>query len=618
MEWVVTTGKTVDEAKEAALDELGVDAHDAEFEILEEPRQGLFGRQRGEARVRARVRPSVPRPKADRRDRKRKRADSTNVRSASEDTAVAPEPEPKPARARRGGAKAAGTAAAAAAPAADTEAVDSAPAEESPKRKRRPSKAAATAASPEATAGARTARTAKARPGPGTDDDDDNAGMPADGGTAMGEQELDLAQQAEIAETFVRGLLESFGLPAQTTTVTLDEETFEVQVAGEELGLLIGPKGQTLQAVQELTRTAVQRRASNRTGRILVDIAGYRVKRRDALERFTRQVADDVVASGVQRVLEPMSPADRKIVHDTANLLDGVRTLSEGEEPQRRVVIIPDTAVDADASGRGACPPLRGGRAGRPHAAVGDGRRQGGAGGGPQARVPRTGAGCCARRARLAADSGAAAFRHGRRPGVGRRRAGAPAPRGPSRPGVGAGGGAPPPGLGADGGRRSLGTHRARHRGCGTGGGNGTGTLPRGRIGGGGAQLWASGGDSRVRRPAPRGRGDVLGRRAARAERHAMARGRPRGSGPDPPPGARRRLGGAGSDRALPGPVPAAGGDPGEAPPLRLLTFPRPFHVERAASQVRPLRPAWTAGRTDRTGGIRGSLRTGRVEVHPG
>jgi spoIIIJ-associated protein len=334
MEWVVTSGKTVEEAKEAALDELGVDEHDAEFEILEEPRQGLFGRQRGEARVRARVRPSVPRPKADRRDRRRKRAEPTNARSADEESAEAPEPEPqaKPARARRAAAKAGGAAAA-----GPTEVAPDAPETggDPPKRKRRAPKAAATA---------------KAAPAPGTDEEDDNAGAPADGGTAMGEQELDLAQQAEIAESFVRGLLESFGLPAQTKTVTLDEETFEVQVAGEELGLLIGPKGQTLQAVQELTRTAVQRRASNRTGRILVDVAGYRVKRRDALERFTRQVADDVVATGVQRVLEPMSPADRKIVHDTANLLAGVRTISEGEEPQRRVVIIPDATVDADAS----------------------------------------------------------------------------------------------------------------------------------------------------------------------------------------------------------------------------------------------------------------------------
>src|SRR5581483_4641541 len=70
MEWVTTTGRTVEEAKDAALDELGVDEVDAEFEVLEEPRAGLFGRQRGEARVRARVRPTAPRPKVERRNRR--------------------------------------------------------------------------------------------------------------------------------------------------------------------------------------------------------------------------------------------------------------------------------------------------------------------------------------------------------------------------------------------------------------------------------------------------------------------------------------------------------------------------------------------------------------------
>src|SRR5580704_2101494 len=84
MEWVEMTGRSVAEAKDAALDELGVDEVDAEFEVLEEPRQGLFGRQRGEARVRARVRPTSPRPKTDRRDRKRRSKDGANARSTTD------------------------------------------------------------------------------------------------------------------------------------------------------------------------------------------------------------------------------------------------------------------------------------------------------------------------------------------------------------------------------------------------------------------------------------------------------------------------------------------------------------------------------------------------------
>ena len=72
MEWVEITGRTVEEAKDAALDQLGVDTEDAEFEILEEPTRGLFGKMKGQARVRARIAPTSPRPKLERRDRRKK------------------------------------------------------------------------------------------------------------------------------------------------------------------------------------------------------------------------------------------------------------------------------------------------------------------------------------------------------------------------------------------------------------------------------------------------------------------------------------------------------------------------------------------------------------------
>jgi spoIIIJ-associated protein len=83
MEWVETTGKSLDEAKEQALDRLGIGPDDAEFEILEEPRVGLFGRTRGEARVRARVKPTTVRPKQDRRTRRKEGGRDRNARSGS-------------------------------------------------------------------------------------------------------------------------------------------------------------------------------------------------------------------------------------------------------------------------------------------------------------------------------------------------------------------------------------------------------------------------------------------------------------------------------------------------------------------------------------------------------
>ena len=113
-------------------------------------------------------------------------------------------------------------------------------------------------------------------------------------------------------------------------------------MTGTDLGLLIGPKGQTLTSVQDLTRTVVQRKLGARSERLLVDIASYRQKRRVALERFTRQQVDKVLESGQRLALEPMSAADRKVVHDTVNAIEGVTTTSEGEEPNRRVVIMPD------------------------------------------------------------------------------------------------------------------------------------------------------------------------------------------------------------------------------------------------------------------------------------
>lgn len=149
----------------------------------------------------------------------------------------------------------------------------------------------------------------------------------------------------EVGEEFLSGLISAFGVTGSVSHNLLDDgDTIELAVEGDDVGMLIGPRGQTLSAIQELTRTVAQRRVAEGQPRIVVDVAGYRKDRREALERFTRDVAAEVVASGVVRVLEPMPPADRKVVHDTVNTIDGVSTTSEGEEPRRRVVIQPTVA----------------------------------------------------------------------------------------------------------------------------------------------------------------------------------------------------------------------------------------------------------------------------------
>lgn len=292
MEWVETTGRSLEEAKDAALDQLGVDEADAEFEVLEEAKLGLFGRVRSEARVRARVRPNRPRPKEDRRDRRR-RAKSAGTSGGGSPPAPAEPPAAAPATT--------GPMARSAAPK---------PPREKKSRAENPTETEAAPASP-------TAQGAKM------------------------DQDVPLSEQADTGREFLVGLLSSFGVQADVEVRTVDDETVELAVTGDDLGLLIGPGGSTLTAVQEVTRTVVQRQTGGRNGRLLVDVAGYRQKRKAALERFTAGVAEQVKESGVAKALEPMHAADRKIVHDLVNTLDGVSTTSEGEEPRRRVVISP-------------------------------------------------------------------------------------------------------------------------------------------------------------------------------------------------------------------------------------------------------------------------------------
>ncbi len=154
---------------------------------------------------------------------------------------------------------------------------------------------------------------------------------------------MTLASELEAAETFLTGLVVAFGLDATVARGASDDEVQEINVTGDDLGLLIGPKGATIDALQELTRLAARRQVEGRTeARIRVEVSGYRERRRAALARFVHSLAEQVRSSGVQKALEPMTSPDRKVVHDTVAEIDGVGTVSEGEEPNRRVVIVPE------------------------------------------------------------------------------------------------------------------------------------------------------------------------------------------------------------------------------------------------------------------------------------
>jgi spoIIIJ-associated protein len=142
---------------------------------------------------------------------------------------------------------------------------------------------------------------------------------------------------AEAAQEFLVGLLGSLKLAAEVTT-EIDNGSAHIDVAGEGLGILIGRRGQTLDALQELTRTAVQRRVRSRA-RLLVDVEGYRKRRRDSLADYARSMAERAKERGTEIELEPMTAYERKVVHDAVSEVDGASSFSEGEEPNRKVVI---------------------------------------------------------------------------------------------------------------------------------------------------------------------------------------------------------------------------------------------------------------------------------------
>lgn len=158
----------------------------------------------------------------------------------------------------------------------------------------------------------------------------------------MSDEPVSVAEQADIISEFLTGLLEALSVEGKLVRNQIDDDTIEIGVEGDDLGPLIGPKGQTLNAVHELSRTVLQRRATGRhEGRVRIDIGGYRHRRAEALARFVQAQAADVVEQGVARALEPMNAVDRKVVHDTINEIEGVSTISEGQDPNRRVVLVP-------------------------------------------------------------------------------------------------------------------------------------------------------------------------------------------------------------------------------------------------------------------------------------
>lgn len=289
MEWITVTAPTVPEAKEQLLDKLGVPDGEAEFVVEEEGESKFFGLRRTQARVRARVRPREP---EGRRDRKRTRSDRKRRKPDRAGKAAGDEPE-KPA-------------------------ADEAAPKKKTRKKTRPSADGAERVAPASAASS--GKTSKPdRP-------------------AAKKEEVPMEQVTARLQDFLDGLTTAFGVDT-STTISEAEGHVTAQIAGQH-GVLVGPKGRTLDAIQELAKIAAFKGGTS-SARIRVDVGEYRERRAAALVQFAQQAAEKAVDEHTEVVLEPMSSADRKVVHDALAGRDGIQTRSVGTDPRRRVVIAP-------------------------------------------------------------------------------------------------------------------------------------------------------------------------------------------------------------------------------------------------------------------------------------
>jgi spoIIIJ-associated protein len=177
-----------------------------------------------------------------------------------------------------------------------------------------------------------------------------DAGTDAEAGTTDSSESADsaearpsrvelLEQEGDIAADYLEELLDIADLDGDLD-MDVEGDRAAVSIVGADLSQLVGSRGEVLEALQELTRLAVYRETGERS-RLMLDISGYRANKREQLVKLAEETIAGVRASGEPASLEPMSPFERKVVHD-AVAAAGLRSESEGVEPRRHVVVLPD------------------------------------------------------------------------------------------------------------------------------------------------------------------------------------------------------------------------------------------------------------------------------------
>ena len=284
---IVTSGKTIDLAVEAALTQLGLTRDDISYEVLSLPKAGFlgFGAQPAKVQVTYEAPDPIPEaPKVALSSASRSKPKAKPVEKKPEPKAEAPKPVEKKAE----------------------------PKVEAPKQPK-PEKKVERKPEPKAEA-------PKAPVEP-------KVYAPAEPGSVE-----------EKIEQFLKGLLEHMGSNAVPHAVKADNNTYKVDLVGEDLGYLIGRRGDTLDALQHLANYAVGRNVEGHI-RINVDAEQYREKREDSLRRYARKKAQQVLKARRRTTLEPMNAYERHVIHAALQDLENVTTHSTGTDPNRRVVI---------------------------------------------------------------------------------------------------------------------------------------------------------------------------------------------------------------------------------------------------------------------------------------
>ena len=301
---LIATGKTIEDAVEAALVQLGLTRDDVTYQVISLPKSGFFGI--GAVPAKVQVTYEVPDPKPE--PEKPKSA----LGSASRSKPKAPaQPVKKPEAPK---------------PEVKAEPVKEAPKAEKVEKAEKP-------AAPKAP------KTEKAdkpkKPAAPKAPKAEAAKAPAEPKTFAVAEEGSVEQKIEV---FIKGLIEHMDSTAVPHAWKANDNTYQVELVGDDLGYLIGRRGDTLDAIQHLANYTINRDVEGHI-RINVDAEEYRQKREDSLRRYARKKAHQVLKARRRTTLEPMNAYERHVIHATLQEMDNITTHSTGTEPNRRVVI---------------------------------------------------------------------------------------------------------------------------------------------------------------------------------------------------------------------------------------------------------------------------------------